>query len=184
MRLSRPFLVVAFLGIVGAFYHAWAEGAFTTDYSTVSFASFASFYGIPYWVFGVVWFPAVLVVAFWMTRGGREPLPMRMLVLLTVGNLFTGYLWFLDVIIVKAFTMVYAVLYGANYLLTALVVAENWSSDVMRGYLYGTITGGVVGLLFGPYGVAACAIGGGIFGALRNYFVPVRPPAGALQQKV
>jgi hypothetical protein len=50
--------------------------------------------------------------------------------------------------------LVYAVLYGANYLLTALVVADNWSNDVMRGYAYGTITAAVVGLLFGPYEIA------------------------------
>ena len=174
MRLSRPFVLVALLGAVGAFYHAWSEGAFTTNYAVVSFSSYASFYGVPYWVFGVVWFPLVLVVALWLTRGGRNALPKGLLVLLTVGNMFTGYLWFLDLVVIQAFTAVYVLLYSTNYLLTALVVAENWSDDVMRGYLYGTVTGAVVGLLFGPYGVAACGIGGGIFGALRNYVMPVR----------
>jgi len=98
-----------------------------------------------------------------------------MLALLTVGNLFTGYLWYLDLVIVRAFTAVYVLLYLTNYMLTALVVVDNWSSDVMRGYVYGTATGALVGLLFGPYGVAACGIGGGIFGALRNHFMPIRP---------
>ena len=180
MRLSKPFIFIAFLGILGALYHAWAEGAFATNYGAVSFSSFASFYGIPYWVFGVIWFPAVFAAALWLTKSGRESLPKELLIVLTLGIIFTGYLWFLDIVIIKAFTLVYAVLYGMNYILTALVVVENWSDDVMRGYLYGTVTGGVVGLLFGPYGVAACAIGGGIFGALRNYFVPVRPPVATL----
>ena len=180
MRLSVPFVVVGFLGVVGAFYHAWAEGAFTTNYGVVYFSSYASFYGVPYWAFGVVWFPLVFVVALWSTNGGKGALPKELLILLTVGNVFTGYLWFLDLVIIKAFTAVYVLLYGTNYLLTALVVAENWSDDVMRGYLYGTVTGAVVGLLFGPYGVAACGIGGGIFGALRNYFVPIRLPAESL----
>ena len=181
MKLVKLFALVALLGTVGAFYHAWAEGAFTTNYGLVSFAQYSSFFGVPYWVFGVVWFPLVLAVAFWLTLRGEDALPKELLVLLTVGNVFTGYLWFLDLVIVKAFTTVYVLLYSTNYLLTAFVVAENWSDDVMRGYLYGTVTGAVVGLLFGPYGVAACGIGGGIFGALRNYFMPIRMPAESLK---
>jgi len=94
--------------------------------------------------------------------------------LLTVGNLFTGYLWYLDFEVIKAFTVVYAALYATNYVLTGLVVVANWSSERMRGFAYGTVTGAVVGILFGPYGIAACAIGGGIFGALRNYVIPMR----------
>lgn len=172
MRLAKAFIALSALGIVGAFYHAWSEGAFSTNYGQVAFSQYATFYGIPYWIFGIVWFPLVFVVVLWSTKFGKNELPMGMLVLLTVGNMFTGYLWFLDLVVIKAFTAVYVALYSANYALTGLVVAEHWSSDVARGYLYGTVTGAVVGLLFGPYGVAACGIGGGIFGALRNYFVP------------
>jgi hypothetical protein len=174
MRLAKAFIALSALGIAGAFYHAWSEGAFSTNYGQVSFSQYASFYGVPYWIFGVVWFPLVFVVALRSTRFGRGGIPAELLILLTVGNVFTGYLWFLDLVIVKAFTMVYVALYAANYALTALLVVEHWSSDVMRGYVYGTVTGAVVGLLFGPYGVAACGIGGGIFGALRNYVVPAR----------
>ena len=174
MKLSVPFLVVAALGIVGAFYHAWNENAFTTNYSVVSFSPYASLLGIPYWVFGVVWFPLVFVVVLWTSKLGRAGLSKELLILLTVGNLFTGYLWYLDFLVVKAFTILYAALYATNYVLTALVVIENWPHDLMKGYAYGTITGAVVGILFGPYGIAACAIGGGIFGALRNYAMPAR----------
>lgn len=177
MNFSRPFIVVAALGVIEAIYHAWAERAFTTNYALVSFSSYASLFGVPYWVFGLVWFPLVLVVALWTTRMGRLGLSREMLVLLTIGNIFTGYLWYLDLIVIRAFTVVYAGLYGTNYLLTAFVVIDGWSSDVMRGYAYGTVTGAIVGLLFGPYGVAVCGIGGGIFGALRNYVMPFKRPA-------
>jgi uncharacterized membrane protein len=175
VKSSKLFVVVAALGIVGAIYHAWNEGAFSTNYAVVSFSPYASLHGVPYWVFGIVWFPLVFTIGLWTTRLGRAPLSKEMLALLTVGNVFTGYLWYLDVVVIKAFTVVYAALYGTNYALTALVVFDNWSSDIMRGYAYGTVTGAIVGLLFGPYGVAACAIGGGIFGALRNYAMPMRP---------
>lgn len=171
---AKAFMAVSALGVVGALYHAWTENAFTTNWYVVSFSPYASFYGIPYWVFGVVWFPLVLVVGAWTTRAGRMGLRSELLILLTIGNLFTVYLWYLDIIIIRAFTLVYVALYAANYLLTALVVMENRSSDLMRGYVYGTATGAVVGLLFGPYGVAACGVGGGIFGAIRNYAMPLK----------
>ena len=179
MKLSVPFFVVSALGIVGAMYHAWSEEAFTTNYAAVSFSPYASLFGVPYWVFGVVWFPLILVVSLWLTRLGRTGLGKEMLILLSVGNVFTGYLWYLDFMVIRAFTIVYAALYAANYLLTALVVIENWSSDVMQGFAYGTVTGALLGILFGPYGVAACAIGGGFFGALRNYAMPARQSRGA-----
>jgi len=184
LSLSRPFIAVAALGIVGAIYHAWSEGAFTTNYAAVAFAPYASFFGIPYWVFGIVWFPLTFVVALWATKMGRDALSKEILVLLTVGNVFTGYLWYLDLVIIRAFTVVYVALYLANYVLTAFVVMDNWSSDVMRGYVYGTITGAVVGLLFGPYGVAACGIGGGIFGALRNYAMPAKTSSAGTRSPV
>ncbi len=166
--------MVSGLGVVGAFYHAWSEGAFTTNYATVNFSPYASLFGVPYWVFGVVWFPLVFVVALWRTEFGRKPLAMGLLLVVTVGNVFTGYLWYLDLEVVKAFTLVYVALYAANYALTALVVLEHRRNDIMHGYAYGTGTGALVGLLFGPYGVAACAIGGGIFGALRNFAIPMK----------
>lgn len=176
MNLSKPFLFVAALGIAGAFYHAWNEGAFTTNYALVTFSPYAALDGVPYWVFGVVWFPLLFAVVLWSSRLGKAGLSQGMLVLLSVGNVFTGYLWYLDLVVIRAFTVVYAALYVTNYVLTFFVVVENWSNDVMRGYAYGTVTGAILGLLFGPYGVAACAIGGGIFGALRYFVMPVPPP--------
>lgn len=171
MNLSKPFALVALIGIFEAIYHAWNEGAFVTNYSVVSFSPYASLFGVPYWAFGLVWFPLVFVVLLWVTKLTREGLPEWSMVLLTVGNLFTVYLWYLDFEVVKAFTPIYAALYFTNYLLTALVVWENWSRDSMRGFAYGTVTGAAVGLLFGPYGVAACGVGGGVFGALRGYAI-------------
>jgi hypothetical protein len=174
VNLSKPFVAVAVIGILEAIYHAWSEGAFVTNYFVVSFSPYASLLGVPYWVFGLVWFPLIFAVSLWATKLTRVALQRAMLVLLTVGNLFTVYLWYLDFDIVKAFTAVYAALYATNYVLTGLVVANNWSNDSMRGFTYGTVTGALVGILFGPYGVAACGIGGGIFGALRSYAFPRR----------
>ncbi len=169
---SKAFLVLSFAGIIEAIYHAWSENAFTTNIFLVHYSTFASFFGVPYWLFGIVWFPLIFVVGLWTTNLGTKRLSMELLILLTVGNVFTGYLWYLDIFLVRAYTPVYIALYATNYALTGIVVVQNWSKDVMRGYVYGTATGAVVGLLFGPYGVAACGIAGGIFGAFRNFAMP------------
>lgn len=165
------------MGIGEAVYHAWLEKAFVTNLFAVHYSPLASLYGVPYWLFGIVWFPLIFVVGLWATSLGRKSLNKELLVLLTVGNVFTGYLWYLDIIVVKAYTPLYIALYATNYALTGLVVIQNWSSDIMHGYVYGTATGAVVGLLFGPYGVAACGIAGGMFGAVRNYVMPKKASA-------
>ena len=170
--LSKAFIAVSAVGVVLAFYHASLEHAFTTNIFKVQYAPYASFYGVPYWLFGVVWFPLMFVVGLWSTNLGREVLKPELVILLSVGNIFTAYFWYLDLIIVRAFTLTYVALYTTNYVLTALVVIQHKTADVMQGFVYGTVTGAVVGLLFGPYGVAVCGIGGGIFGAARNYVMP------------
>lgn len=169
---SKVFVVVSILGIGEAVYHAWLEKAFSTNIFDINYSSLAAFFGVPYWVFGVIWFPLVLLVGVWTTGVGRSKLKQNLLIFLTVGNVFTGYLWYLDIEVVRSYHPLYIALYSTNYLLTGLVVTQNWRSDVMHGYVYGTATGAVVGLLFGPYGVAACGIAGGMFGAVRNFILP------------
>ena len=171
-NLSIAFIAVSVWGVILAIYHAWSEKAFVTNPFQVQYSSYAAFFGVPYWLFGVVWFPLVLIVGLWSTNLGRDKLRMELLALLTVGNAFTAYLVYLDILVVKVFTLTYAALYFTNYALTGLVVAQHWRNDVIDGFVYGTATGAVIGVLFGLYGMAACGIAGGIFGAIRNYVVP------------
>lgn len=173
--LSKAFIAISIWGIALAIYHAWAEKAFVTNPFIVHYSPYASIYGVPYWVFGVIWFPLLVIVSLWWTNLGRAKLKMEFLALLSIGNLFTAYLVYLDFEVVKAFTLTYAALYFTNYALTGLVVAQHWRNDVIDGFVYGTATGALVGILFGPYGIAACGIAGGIFGAVRNYAVPRIP---------
>jgi len=175
--ISKTFLLISAVGVVLAFYHASLEHAFTTNMFAVSYAPYASFFGAPYWLLGVVWFPLILLVGAWTTKFSRTEIRNWLLILLTVGNVVTAYFWYLDIIVIRAFTLVYVALYATNYVLTALVVFQHRSSDVMRGYVYGTVTGAIIGLLFGPYGVAVCGVGGGIFGAVRNYVMPLERPS-------
>jgi uncharacterized membrane protein len=169
MKASITFIFLSAVGVAEALYHARLENAFTTNVSIVSYSPYASFFGVPYWVFGVVWFPLVLVIGLWMTHLGRTKLRKELLILLSLGNAFTVYLWFLDFIVIGVFNSFYVGLYVTNYALTGLVVAQNWSSDEMRDFFTGTIIGMVIGVFFGPFGAAAFGIGGGIVGAVGSY---------------
>jgi len=169
MRKAWIFLFLSTVGVAEALYHADQEGAFTTNWSVVQFGPYASFFGIPYWVLGLVWYPIVLVVGLWATRLGRVDLVPELLILLTVGNIVTGYFWFLDFNIVRAFNPTYVGLYLTNYALTGLVVAENRTRPEMREFVTWTVIGMVVGAIFGGYGVSVFGIGGGIVGAVGGY---------------
>jgi hypothetical protein len=169
MRASLAFILLSVAGVGEAFYHAWEEKAFTTNWFSVNFSSYASLMGIPYWVFGIVWFPLVLILALYGTRLGRATLDPRWLVFLTVGNLFTGYLWYLDLIVINAVTPTYVGLYLTNYALTGVVVVQNWSRRDMREFSVGTMLGIVIGAFFGAFGAAALGICGGILGAVGGY---------------
>jgi uncharacterized membrane protein len=169
MKASMAFIFLSTVGVAEALYHAWLEDAFTANVSLISYSSYASFFGVPYWVFGVVWFPLLLVIALWTTRLGQTHLRKELVIILSVGNVFTAYLWFLDLLIIGTFTAAYVGLYVTNYALTGLVVAQNWSSTEMQDFFTGTIIGMVIGVFFGPFGVAAFGIGGGIVGALGGY---------------
>jgi uncharacterized membrane protein len=169
VKASLAFIFLSAVGVAEAFYHAWLENAFATNVSLVNYSSYASFFGVPYWVSGVVWFPLVLVIGLWTTHFGHTNLKKELLIILSFGNVFTIYLWFLDLIIIGVFTAVYVGLYVTNYALTGLVVAQNWSSAEMRDFFTGTIIGMVIGVFFGPFGVAAFGIAGGIVGAVGSY---------------
>ena len=127
----------------------------------MTFAPNASFFGITYWVFGVVWFPLIFVVGLWSTRLGRDALRTWTLALLSVGNIFTVYLWYLDLVEIRAFTAVYVGLYVTNYALTGLVVAENWSKSEMKDF-------GRDGHRDGDRGLLRSLRGGGPWGARRS----------------
>lgn len=169
MRASILFILLSLVGVAESLIHAWQENAFTTSWGSVSYSPLASFFGVPYWIFGVAWFPLVFVVGLWTTRLGRMNLGRGLLVLLTLGNVFTGYLWFVDLVVIRTFTAAYVGLYVTNYALTGLVIAGNWSRKEMREFATGTVVGMLVGVFFGAIGVASFGILGGILGAIGGY---------------
>ena len=169
MKASIVFIFLSVVGVAEALVHAWQENAFTTYWSNVQFSPYASLVGVPYWALGIVWFPLVLVVGLFVTRLGRDSLRRELMVLLSVGNIFTGYLWYLDLVVIRAFSPEYVGLYLTNYALTGIVIAQNWSNAVVKDFSAGTVIGVVVGVFFGPFSAVGFGLVGGLIGAVSGY---------------
>lgn len=134
-RLTKAFVVLAAIGVAIAIYHGYDE---VTAYSTpasnacnlsafVSCSSvFASgdvnfppgAYGVPLYVYGLVWFPLLVALGLWYGRKGG--LGEALVPLLMVGNLFTVYLWYVELGVAHALCPVCISMYVVNYLETII----------------------------------------------------------------
>ncbi len=129
-KLSEAYFLVAGSGIAIAIYLA-------NEYLTQNFQSCSinqhfscggvfqsghtSLFGIPFFVMGLAWFPLVLAVGLVTSRWGRGPLNGEILLpLLMVGNIFTLYLWYLELDVIGIICPLCVSLYVVNYALTGL----------------------------------------------------------------
>lgn len=136
-RISKAFIALAAVGIVVALYHGYDEiSSYSLPISTVcninSYLSCANVfasgdttfppgqYGIPLYIYGVVWFPLMLVLGTWFGRK-RGSLNGELLVpVLMVGNIFTLYLWYLEIGVIHALCPVCISMYVLNYAMTVV----------------------------------------------------------------
>jgi uncharacterized membrane protein len=135
-NLSKGFIALSAVGIVDAIYHAYGE---ITAYSapltscnlthsisceTVFTSGYTKFLGVSLWVYGVVWFPLMLVLGLWFTRGHGSIRGEILVPLLMIGNVFTVYLWYLEIGVIHAICPVCVSLYVLNYVMTILAALE------------------------------------------------------------
>lgn len=139
-RTSKAFVAIATVGILVAAYHSYGEityysGPGSSVCNISAFLSctsvFASgdvsfppgIYGLPLYVYGLVWFPLLAALGVWYgrRRGGLNG--ELMFPLLMVGNLFTIYLWYLELGVIHALCPVCIAMYALNYLETGLVAS-------------------------------------------------------------
>ncbi len=81
--------------------------------------------GVPFWVTGLVWFPMMLLLGLYLTKGGTWRLRGDILLpILMIGNLFTIYLWYLEVGVIGALCPYCVSLYLVNYALTGVVIFD------------------------------------------------------------
>jgi len=74
---------------------------------------------------GLIWFPLLLVLGIVLTKGGTWRIRGEILLpVLMIGNLFTIYLWYLELSIIQKICIYCVSLYILNYALTAIVAYE------------------------------------------------------------
>jgi uncharacterized membrane protein len=140
-RLSKAFIVLAAVGLAIAVYHGYDEitaysgpgsnacSVFTDINPYLSCTSvFASGYatlpphtnGLSLYVLGVVWFPLLIVLGAWFARKRGSLNGEVMFPLLMVGDIFTLYLWYIELGVIHTVCPICVMMYVVNYALTAL----------------------------------------------------------------
>jgi uncharacterized membrane protein len=155
-KLTGSYLVVAAAGIGLAIY-------VTIDYLTQNFNScninqvfncggvyqsgHTSLFGIPFYVMGLAWFPAVFAIGLLTSRFGKRPVNSEILLpILMLGNIFTAYLWYLELAVIHIICPLCVSLYVVNYALTLIVLVLLFREpSVSNPDLEGEATAGVVG---------------------------------------
>ena len=134
--LSKIYVVLSCIGIAVAAYDAY-------DYLTQNFAGcninqtvsclgvfqsgHTSLFGIPFWLMGLIWFPLTLILGFVAVRKYETSItlnPIILLPFLMVGNIFTMYLWYLELGVIGIICPVCVSLYVIKYALTAVVAGS------------------------------------------------------------
>ena len=132
--LSKIFIVLAVVGIIDAIltaleYTGKGLGHCSINQvvncETVITSGHTSIDGIPFWVTGLIWFPLLLLLGLYLTKGGTWRLRGEILLpILMIGNLFTIYLWYLELGVIGAVCPYCVSLYFINYALTGLVIVD------------------------------------------------------------
>lgn len=131
-KLSSAYLIFAGSGIGLAIFTAYEY--VTEDFRTCSISQLfscggvaasghTSLFGIPFYLTGLVWFPLVFVIGLLTSNLGKTSVDGEILLpILMVGNIFTGYLWYLELAVIHIICPLCVGLYGVNYVLTAIVL--------------------------------------------------------------
>ena len=133
-RLVNTYLLFSLIGIGIAIYIA-------NEYLTQNFTSCninpqvscggvfqsgqTSRVGIPFYAMGLVWFPAVFAIGLFTSRLGKKAVNSQILLpVLMVGNVFTVYLWYLELAVIHIICPLCVSLYAVNYALTLIVLLQ------------------------------------------------------------
>jgi uncharacterized membrane protein len=88
----------------------------------VASSPYSKLFGIPMYVFGLVWFPLIFILSLaYSSFGKREINILALLPLLLLGDIFTIYLWYDQLALIGKLCPFCISLYIINYILTILV---------------------------------------------------------------
>lgn len=124
-RSRIAILALSIVGLVVATFHALQEnlyippnvcninsriscgGLFNSGYTAIQ--------GVPFWLLGLIWFVMLIPVGFLLANRWKILVPVLM-----IGNLFTIYLWNIEINIVGIICPVCVSLYAVNYAITCI----------------------------------------------------------------
>jgi uncharacterized membrane protein len=131
-KLSAAYLIIAGAGIGLALYVAYdyLTQHFTSCYinsfvncGRVYASGHTSLFGIQFWETGLVWFPLAFAIGLVTSRQAKTLVNSEILLpLLMLGNVFTLYLWYLELAVIHEVCPLCVGLYALNYALTAIVL--------------------------------------------------------------
>jgi uncharacterized membrane protein len=138
---SKAYIILSLAGFGDAIYTA-TEYAFQSyspvcavnSYiccSCVGHSGYTGIFGIQFYDFGLIWFPLLFVLGALFSDLGRTRLTRVeiLLPILMIGNLFTIYLWYLELFVIHAICPFCVSLYVVNYALTGLVIRSMYFTD-------------------------------------------------------
>jgi uncharacterized membrane protein len=119
-------LILSIVGLIVATFHALQENLFIppnvcTINSEVSCgglfnSGYTAIQGVPFWLLGLIWFVMLIPVGLLLADRWKVFVPVLM-----IGNLFTLYLWNIEINVVGIICPVCVSLYCINYAITGIV---------------------------------------------------------------
>lgn len=124
-RVKLSILVLTVIGLAVAIVHALQEklyvpSNFCTINSKISCgglfnSGYTAIQGVPFWLLGLIWFVMLIPVGYLYSHRWKVFIPILM-----IGNLFTLYLWNIEINIVGIICPVCVSLYCVNYAITGV----------------------------------------------------------------
>ncbi|HZD12491.1 MAG TPA: vitamin K epoxide reductase family protein [Candidatus Binatus sp.] len=133
-RFAVVFLVVSAIGIGVASYTAYEY--VTQDFASCSISQqfscagvfqsgVTSIFGIQFYVLGLAWSTLLFALGILTTRIAQTSLNIEVLLpLLMIGNIFTVYLWYLELAVIHVICPLCVANYVVNYALTIIVIVR------------------------------------------------------------
>lgn len=125
-RVKLSVLILSIIGLGVAIFHALQENLYIppnvcTINSKISCgglfnSGYTAIQGVPFWLLGLIWFVMLIPVGYLLSSRWKVFIPILM-----IGNLFTLYLWNIEINIVGIICPVCVSLYCFNYAITGIV---------------------------------------------------------------
>lgn len=131
-RLAKVYMALCLVGIAIVL-------VITYEYLTATFVSFCninskvscegvflsghtSIFGIPFYALGLFWFPFLMLVGYYTVRTNGELDGQLLFPLLLIGDIFTIYLWYDQLVVIGIICPLCVATYLVNYALTVLSI--------------------------------------------------------------